>query len=348
MVTLVVIGGGLALAIWSFSRQPGTSGTGGSPEPESPAGTITQQASAVSTSVPDVVSLPLDSAKERLRASGFKVGTVTPVLVDGFAPGSVVAQSPGSSIDAPIGSVVALTVSKGLLSANLPRVVGLSVTQAKNALAGAGFVVAKVDYVYSEEIKNGIVISLSADATRQPQRGDRVSLTASKGRAPVPMPSILGMSPAAAAKACRNSELVLAFRPAGATAGIITKQSPSAGSLIAPGSTAVATVDTPPRASISARITKMDPTWEKYNTRLGAHITCTSTSSDNQGIASQRWQVQGLDVSASGTGSEISFILPGYRKYGSTTVTLSVTDSAGQTTVTRKIIKVDWNTGTLQ
>lgn len=348
LVMAVVIGGGLAWAFWSFSRPSGVSPFVDTPLPASPAGTITPGGSTESTAVPDVVSLQLDAASERLHKAGLELGAVTRVYVDGYTIGSVIAQSPAADTDAVRGTAVSLTVSKGSLSAELPSVVGLTVAKAKSVLGTAGLVVSTVHYVYDERVASGLVVSLAADGTRQPQRGDSVSLTVSKGRAPVRMVSLIGMSPAQATSACRALGVGLTLTPSGATQGVVFRQSPSAGSDIVPGSSAGATVDMPPRASVSARITRIDDTWEKYNNQLGAHITCTSTSSDDRKVASLRWQVQGLDVSASGTGNEISFILPGWRRYGSTTVTLTVVDASGQSSGARKIIKVNWDTGTLQ
>jgi len=348
MVMVALIGGGLAFAFWSFSNQPGAPVTSDSPEPMSPAGTITAPVSGETTAVPDLVSRTLKSANNVLYESGLDLGAVTRVYVDGFAVGSVVAQSPAAGTVVGQGSSVSVTVSKGTLSASLPRVVGLTVAQAKGALASVGLSVSTVHYVYDDKIKSGVVISLAADGTRQPQRGDSVSLVASKGRTPVSMPRLIGLSPSQARSACSAAGLGLALVPTGAEQGIVYSQSPSAGSGIVPGSTARAQLDTPPSASMSIRLTKLDETWEKYNKQLGAHITCSSTSSDDRGIRSMKWQVKGVDVSASGTGDSISFILPGYRRYGSTSVELIVTDTSGQTATVRKNITVNWDTGTLK
>lgn len=348
LVSLAVIGGGLAWAFWSFSRQVSAPGTSASPEPISKAGVIEPSHSAETTAVPDVVTLQLAAASQRLQASGLKTGTVTRVFVDGATTGSVIRQAPVSRQVVPVGSAVALTVSAGTLSAELPPVVGLTVAAAKSALERAGLTVGSVKYVYSERVKSGVVMSMETDGSTRPERGDSVNLTASKGRTPVTMPAIVGLTPAKALEICQSVELGLSFKPAGASEGIVTAQSPAAGSPIAPGSSANCSVDTPPQASISAKITKIDDTWVKYNKALGAHITCTSTSVDGQGIASLSWQVEGLDVKASGTGNQISFILPGYRRYGTTSVYLTVVDTAGQTSKVRKIIKVNWDTGTLQ
>ena len=347
MVMVALIGGGLAVAFWSFSNQQAVR-VSESPEPMSPAGKITVPVSGETTTVPDLVSRTLASAQDVLDATGLDLGAVTRVYVDGVSAGSVVAQSPAAGAVVAQGSVVRVAVSKGTLSASMPTVVGLTVAQATKALASVGLSVSAVRYTYDERIKNGIIMSLAADGTRQPQRGDTVSLVASKGRTPVSMPSLIGLSPAGARSACLAAGVGLALEPSGAVQGVVYRQSPAAGSGIVPGSTARAQVDTVPSASLSIRLTKLDDTSEKYNTQLGAHVTCTSTSGDDRGVTSMQWQVKGLDVNASGTGSSISFILPGYRRYGSTSVALTVIDSSGQSATVRKNVTVDWDKGTLQ
>lgn len=348
LVVGVVVGGGLAWAFWSFSRTTASLGPAGSPEPMSPAGTITPAVSDETTTMPDLVALELGAATAKLQRIGFVQGAVTRVFVDGFPLGTVIAQTPAAGTAAPLGSEVALTVCQGSLTAEMPRVVGMSVGQAKKTLASVGLSVSVVHSVYDDRVASGLVMSVAANGSSQPKRGDSVSLVVSKGRVPVAMPAITGMAPAQAKTACARAGLGLTLQPAGASGGIVYRQSPAAGTGIAPGSSAVAWVDTPPTAAIAARLTKLDPTWEKYNKSLGAHVTCTATARDDRGVASVRWQVEGLDVSMSGTGNSISFILPGYRKYGSTSVTLTVVDSAGQTTTVRRLIRMNWDTGTLQ
>lgn len=348
MMMVALIGGGLAFAFWSFSNQPVAPVVVESPEAMSPAGKITAPVSDETTTVPDLVSRTLASANDVLYASGLDLGAVTRVYVDGFVPGLVVAQSPAAGTGMAKGGVVSVTVSKGTLSAALPTVVGLTVPEAKEALAAVGLSVSRVQSVYNERTKSGVVMSLAADGARQPQRGDTVSLVVSKGQAPVNMPSLIGLSPSQAQSACSAAGVVLSLTPSGSEQGVVYRQSPSPGSGIIPGSTALARVDTAPSASLSLRLTKLDDTWEKYNKQLGAHVTCASTSTDDGAIKSMKWQVKGLDVNASGTGNSISFILPGYRRYGSTSVALTVTDVSGQSATVRKNITVDWDKGTLQ
>ena len=130
--------------------------------------------------------------------------------------------------------------------------------------------------------------------------------------------------------------------------GAVYRQDPARGTRVVPGSTVRVWVDAPPTATFSSRITKMDSRFQDYNESLGAHITCTSTSSDDRGIATYHWTATGLDGTIEGTGRQLSFILPGYRPYGSMMVVLTVTDSSGQTSTYRHSIRVNWSAGTLQ
>ena len=73
MVTVAIVGGGLAWAFWSFSRGTASQSPGASPEPASPAAGIVAPPSAETTPVPDVLSLPLPAATDTLRDAGFEV-----------------------------------------------------------------------------------------------------------------------------------------------------------------------------------------------------------------------------------------------------------------------------------
>ena len=350
LVVVAVLGGGLAWAFWSFSHGTSVAGTEVLPEPSSPAGVISPPAtSTVSIGVPDVVSLSLAAATKLLSDAGLARGPVTSVRAEGFSAGTVVTQTPAPRALIARGSSVALSVSEGSPAVgSLPSVVGLTVARARRVLASAGVSVGTVSLVFSERAKEGIVISTSADGARPPKRGDSVNLTVSKGRPPLPMPDIQGMTPDRATAICSGAGITLVFQPAGSSRGIVYRQSPAAGASVAPGASATAWVDTAPVVAISAKVTRVDDTWEKYNKQLGAHITCTSAVTEDRSIVSYAWQVDGADVDMSGTGTSISFILPGYRRYGSTRVRLTVVDSAGQSSSMQRFIEMNWDTGTLK
>jgi len=87
--------------------------------------------------VPDVRNSKADAAREALTTAGFKV-EVKQVNSD-KDPNTVLDQSPAGGAKAPKGSVVTLTVSKGVEQIIVPNVRGRTSSDAANLLGQAGF-----------------------------------------------------------------------------------------------------------------------------------------------------------------------------------------------------------------
>ena len=312
-----------------------------------PSAETTAPLSANQASVPDVLTLALPDAKTALLRAGLKVGKVSHVYLDGLTPGTVYTQSPASGSAAPTGSAVNIVVCAGASTVSIPDVAGRSLSEARQALGSAGLVLGHVASVNSATVKAGLVVSVVANVSVV-RRGDVVNLVVSQGPPPAPMPELVGLTLSEAIAAAARLDLHVTVQPVGALAGVVYRQSPSAGSSVRPGSTVRAWVDQAPTASFSSRITSMDTHFADYNDSLGAHITCSSTSRDDRGIASYHWVATGLEGSIEGRGPALSFILPGYRPYGSMMVVLTVTDASGQTSVYRHSIRVNWGAGTLR
>ena len=313
----------------------------------SPSVETTAPLAADQASVPDVLTLALPDAKTALLRAGLKVGKVSQVYLDGLTPGTVYTQSPASGSTVHAGSAVNIVVCAGASTVSIPDVAGRSLTEARQALGSAGLVLGHVASVNSATIKAGLVVSVGTNVSSA-RRGDAVDLVVSQGPSPVSMPGLVGLTPSEAIAAAARLDLHVIAQPVGAVAGVVYRQSPSAGLPVRPGSTIRVWVDQAPSASFSSRITSMDTHFADYNDSLGAHITCSSTAHDDRGIVSYHWVATGLEGSIEGRGRSLSFILPGYRPYGSMMVVLTVTDASGQTSVYRHSIRVNWSAGTLK
>lgn len=311
---------------------------------ESTAGTL----SAEETSVPDVVTLALTEAIDGLQKAGLKLGKVTRIYLDGLKPGTVYQQSPASGSAAGKGSSVDVTLCAGPSTVSVPDVAGQPLSQAKQTLASAGLVPGTIAKVSDAEVKYGLVISLGAAESGTARRGEAIDLIVSSGRPSVPMPDLVGLTGDAAVATAARLDLKTTLRPDGADPGIVYRQDPHPGSAVRPESSVSAWVDQPPSSSFSTRLTSLDARFEDYNKTLGAHITCTSTSSDDRGITSYSWVATGVEDTFRGHGRELSFIMPGYRPYGSVMVVLTVTDASGQTRTSQRSIRMNWSAGTLQ
>ena len=316
----------------------------GPPPAVSTSGTL----AADETSVPDVVTLALAEGSDGLQKAGLKLGKVTRVYLDGLKPGAIYQQSPASGSVVSKGSSVDITLCAGPSTISVPEVAGQPLSQVKQALTSAGLVLGTIAKASDASVKTGLVLSLGAAESGTAQRGEAIDLIVSSGRPAVPMPKLVGLTGDAAVAAAAVLDLKTMLRPEGTGSGIVYRQDPPPGTAVAPESSVSAWVDQPPSSSFSARVTSVDPRFEDYNKTLGAHITCTSTSSDDRDITSYRWVATGIEDTVGGTGRELSFIMPGYRPYGSVMVRLTVTDASGQTSTSQRSIRMNWSAGTLR
>ena len=99
--------------------------------------TLSVSTGAPIVDVPDVRNRTADVAREALTTAGFKVD-LKPVNSD-KDPNTVLDQAPAAGTKAPKGSLVTLTVSKGVEQIPVPNVRGRTSSDAANVLGQAGF-----------------------------------------------------------------------------------------------------------------------------------------------------------------------------------------------------------------
>ncbi|WP_138442970.1 Stk1 family PASTA domain-containing Ser/Thr kinase [Sinomonas susongensis] len=135
---------------YSDSAPPGTvmvqSPPPGAPVRHGTAVSLTVSKGPQPVAVPRVVGLSQDSAVAAVQAAGLQPAIAgTPVFDRNVPAGSVAAQTPNAGQDAPKGSTVTLTLSKGPRMVHVPNFVGQQVTVAKAALEKLGFTVSVQD-----------------------------------------------------------------------------------------------------------------------------------------------------------------------------------------------------------
>jgi len=158
------------------------------------------------TTVPEVLGGSLEDAQATLSRAGL---TAAPTHeYDDEAPkGTVFAADPGEGHQVRKGGTVALSVSKGPDYVQVPSgVVGKQQAQAEARLREAGFDVEYAPAAYHDTLGLGFVISAAlpdgeaAEPGTQSVRGTVVTLTVSKGPAPVTIVSVVGATLADAKK----------------------------------------------------------------------------------------------------------------------------------------------------
>ena len=142
--------------------------------------------------VPQVVGTNVDDATGQLGALGFTVrvanGEFSPT---GMARGTVLAVDPPVGTSLKEGTTVTLVPSLGPPPVAVPDVTGSSLDDATRAIQDANLALGEVHRVYSPTVHEGDVVRQDPSIGKAP-RGSPVRLWVSKGRAPVPIPAVVG------------------------------------------------------------------------------------------------------------------------------------------------------------
>jgi eukaryotic-like serine/threonine-protein kinase len=205
--------------------------------------------------VPDVVGLPVADAFERVQAARLRARSVE--AFSRQARGRVFRQRPTAREEAPRGSLVVLTVSRGPQLVRVPAVVGRTETQASAALRTAGLRPSVVR-VPSREPRGRVVEQNPAPAARAP-RGSSVRINVSQGTPPPAtttpttgqgtVPDVIGLRGTDAITRIQQAGFRVSTTSVTSTqpAGTVLRQSPAGGTRARRGSTVGITLSGGPR-----------------------------------------------------------------------------------------------------
>ena len=196
--------------------------------------------------VPFVVGIQQELAVERIEAAGLEAEIEEqPSLED--EEGIVIEQSPKEGTQVSRGSTVTITVSTGPREVEVPRLVGLTYEQALDALDELNLEARRVD-VFSQK-PAGQVIGQDPREGERVDEGTEVEVRVSKGARQVEVPDVLGQSEANARAELEAAgfEVSVTEGPSEDTPeGLVSAQSPAAGTEAADGSTVQITISTGP------------------------------------------------------------------------------------------------------
>ena len=169
-------------AAGSTASSDGTSSTG------STTSSTTTTTTNSKVKVPSVVGKDENAAKSAITAAGLTVGTVSEASSDTVESGLVISQSPSANSETESGGKVNIVLSSGPNKKKVTDVIGHESSRAQSELAGDGFKV-EVKETYSDDMRAGLVVSTSPDRGTYVQPGSTVTITVSKGREQVTIPS---------------------------------------------------------------------------------------------------------------------------------------------------------------
>ncbi len=137
--------------------------------------TLTFSSGAEEVEVPDVVGLDGNQALIEMQNAGFRVQqTLAPS--DSVLEDSVISTEPEGGTQLAKGETVVIVVSTGPALVEVPRVVGLTISEAENALNTAGFFTRSFE-VASTEPNDGIVLTQDPSPFSEVDEGTTVTLT---------------------------------------------------------------------------------------------------------------------------------------------------------------------------
>jgi eukaryotic-like serine/threonine-protein kinase len=195
---------------------------------------LTREDDSPADRVPAVVGMQAANAVERLRAEGYPADIRR--RVDPSRRGRVVDQQPAPGTELEPGRTVVIVVARPPNTVDVPRVVGLEVTEAFERVQAAGLRGRAVE-VFARQ-PEGRVIRQRPVAGDEARRGSTVVLTVSKGPQLVAVPALVGQTEQEARAALQRVGLRanVVRVPSAEPPGSVVDQNPLSGARIPRGS----------------------------------------------------------------------------------------------------------------
>ena len=210
LAMLALLGAG-ALAGWYFIAGPGSP-----------------------TTVPTVGTIAYEEAVRVIEAADLTAARED-VFDESIPAGIVVSTDPLAGAQLARGREVTLRVSKGQERYAVPTLVDTPAEEAEATLKAAMLTLGERSEEFSETMAAGVIISTDPEAGTDLRRSDPVSIVVSKGRQPIPVPSVAGQSVDAATAAIEEAGLTIAVAEAAysdsVASGRVISQSPAEGTL---------------------------------------------------------------------------------------------------------------------
>ena len=252
--------------------------------------------------VPDVTTKDVTDATNTLSAAGFKV-SVKNVANDTVPANQVFEQSPKGNTDAAKGSTVEITVSSGIGDGTVPDVVGRTQAAAESLLKTNNFI-PEVKEASSDTVPKGTVISQSPAANAKATKNSVVTITVSSGAGDVLVPNVINFSSLVASNQLGQAGFQVTTKQqssATVAAGNVISTNPVPGTKVAKGSTVELVVSTGPEKVNVPSYTAGTTTWSAYETLLSnAGLTGAGCSVGTNKISSTN-PAQGTQVNKGST-----------------------------------------------
>lgn len=183
------------------------------------------------TTVPAMASLNEAKAREAATANALEV-TTSSEYSETVPLGQVIRTDPASGQRVLRGGSVNLVMSLGPERYPMPKVVGLGLEEAKQAITDGHFAVGTVTEDWSEDVPSGEVLTASQEEGAQLKPATAIDLSVSKGPKPIEIPDLKGSSADDAAKELDDLGFTVDLKEENSSdveAGRVIRQDPSSG-----------------------------------------------------------------------------------------------------------------------
>jgi beta-lactam-binding protein with PASTA domain len=201
------------------------------------------------TRVPPLLARTEAQARERLSTTGLNVEKVEHAYSDTVRRGTVIGSDPASGARIRVHGSVALTVSLGPETVNVPDVANLPLAQAQARLRADALEPGVVTRAFSDGVPRGSVIGTTPSAGTRRHAGSVIALVVSKG-SPIEVPDVTGDDLAGAQEELTDAGLKVrvAEKPINSAhdPGEVAAQSPGGGRQVAEGDTVTLTLSKGP------------------------------------------------------------------------------------------------------
>ncbi|MBR0404425.1 MAG: PASTA domain-containing protein [Eggerthellaceae bacterium] len=197
-VAVLMSVGVFALSGCSCSAQPSSS---------SASSAASSSSSAAEVEVPNLVFLEAQDAEKQIADAGLKLGDITEDYSDTVQSGLVISQDPEALKKVAAGAKVSITVSLGKKApeeVTVPNLLGMTQTEAEQAIKDAKLVAVQDDPVVSMDVAPGLVCKQSIQAGATVDEGSQISFAIAMASDKVEVPEVMGQPYEGARDALQN------------------------------------------------------------------------------------------------------------------------------------------------
>ncbi|HET9516463.1 MAG TPA: PASTA domain-containing protein, partial [Actinoplanes sp.] len=211
------------------------------------------------TETPQLVNLPRAQAEATAARGGFTLIFADPAYHETVPKDMVLTQDPAADAEIVKGGTITLVLSLGPERYPVPDVTGMELAAAKSEIGGARLKLKEGPGKYSDDVPEGFVIASNPKAGTSLKPGETVTVTVSKGRAPITVPNLDGKNINEARSILQGLGLTVVeqYKDSDKPGDTVIGQSPAAGAGVEKDSEVKLDVSNGPPGAIMPRVIDM-------------------------------------------------------------------------------------------